>query len=114
MQETYPVNFFILLLVVLALRALNAYLGDKRIPKALYATNGKVTDQNLLVKYYDVLGLDYKQAISLQIVSKAFHKQLELLTDDRLRGYKPTYSLKELQAAKAYLIDFCDYTGKWN
>ncbi len=80
----------------------------------IYVTNGKEANQSLLVKYYDVLGLDYKQSISPQIICKAFHKQLELSTDDRLRGYKPTYSLKELQAAKAYLIDFCDYTGRWN
>ena len=104
-------TFFALILAIIVLRSINAYIGKK---KAIYLTNGNESTQSLLVKYYDVLGLEYKQSISPQIISKAFHKQLELSTDDRLRGYKPTYSLQELQAAKAYLIDFCDYTGRWN
>lgn len=106
-------NFFVLLLFVLAIRGLNAYFKGRGKQKS-YVTNGESIDKSLLVKYYDVLGLNYKQPITPEIISKAFHKQLELSTDDRLRGYKPTYSLKELQAAKAYLIDFCNYTGTWN
>ena len=109
-----PVTFFTLILAIIVLRSINAYIDSKRKTGAAYLTNGKESTQSLLVKYYDVLGLEYKQSISPQIICKAFHKQLELSTDDTLRGYKPTYSLKELQASKAYLIDFCDYTGRWN
>ena len=109
-----PVTFFVLILAIIILRGINAYIDRKRKKDVVYLTNGKASTQSLLVKYYDVLGLDYKQAISPQIISKAFHKQLELSTDDRMRGYKPTYSLQELQAAKTYLIEFCDYTGRWN
>lgn len=109
-----PVTFFALILAIIVLRSINAYIDSKRKKNALYVANGKESTQSLLVKYYGVLGLEYKQVISPQIINKAFHKQLELSTDDRLRGYKPTYSLEELQAAKAYLIDFCDYMGKWN
>lgn len=109
-----PVTFFAILLAIIFLRSINAYLDSKIEKKGVHVANGNASTQSLLVKYYDVLGLDYKQGISPQIISKAFHKQLELSTDDRLRGYKPNYTLKELQAAKAYLIDFCDYTGRWN
>lgn len=109
-----PVTFFALILAIIVLRSINAYIDSKRKKNALYLANGKESTQSLLVKYYDVLGLEYKQAISPQIISKAFHEQLLLSTDDRMRGYKPNYSLGELQAAKAYLIDFCDYTARWN
>lgn len=106
-------SFFILLLIVLALRGLNSYFKGSRKEKS-YVTNNEIIDKSLLLTYYDVLGLNYGQSINPEIICKAFHKQLELSSDDRLRGYKPTYSLKELQAAKAYLIDFCNYTGTWN
>jgi len=82
--------------------------------KVKYVSNGSVITQPLIVKYYNTLGLEYDQPINPAIIRKVFHKQLELSTDDRMRGYKPTYSLEELKAAKSYLIDFCDYTGRWN
>lgn len=109
-----PVTFFVLILAIIVLRSINAYFDSQKEKKRIYISNDKEVNQSLLVKYYDVLGLDYKQAISPYIIRKAFHKQLELSTDDRMRGYKPNYSLEELKCAKAYLIDFCDYTGRWN
>ena len=89
-------TFFALILAIIVLRSINAYIDSKRERKSIYVANGDESIQSLLVKYYDVLSLEYKQAIRPQIIRKAFHKQLELSTDDRMRGYKPTYSLKEL------------------
>lgn len=114
LPKMQPITFFALILAIIVLRSINDYIDSKRKKNALYLANGKESTQSLLVKYYDVLGLEYKQAISPQIISKAFHKQLELSTDDRLRGYKPTYSLEELQAAKAYMIHFYLYSNSVN
>ena len=77
--------------------------------KVKYVSNSNVVTQPLIEKYYNPLGLEYAQQINLIIIRKAFHKKLEFSTDDRLRVYKPTYSLEELPAAKAYKIDFYNY-----
>jgi len=82
--------------------------------KVKYVSNGNVVTQPLIGKYYNALGLECGKPINPAIIRKAFHKQLELSTDDRMRGYKPTYSLQELQAAKAYLIDYCGYVASRN
>ena len=102
-------NFFAGIALIAALKALNYYIGNNTKKKLVYVSNGKESTQSFLVRSYDVLGLEHKQSISPDIIMKAFHKQLELSTDDRLRGYKPIYSLKELQAAKTYLNDYITY-----
>jgi hypothetical protein len=68
----------------------------------------------LVLKYYAVLGLEKDKPLNTTIINKAYYKQLYFFNDDRLRGYKPTYSLHELRTARAYLCDFCGYTGNRN
>jgi len=107
-------TFFALILAIIALRSVCTYLDSKGAKKTVYMANGKKSTQSHLVKYYDTLGLEYNQGVSPEIIRKAYHKQLEFSTDDRLSGYKPIYFLEELQAAKAYLTVFSDYDGGWN
>ena len=102
------------MILIILVRYINSLFDEKSTGKPIYFSNRKETSQPFLPKYYTVLELDYKKPISIDIVNKAYQKLAAFTDDDCMRGYKPTYSLEELQAAKAYLIDFCDYTGRWN
>ena len=109
-------NYFgILLLSVIlvnGVRYINHLFDEKPRSGKLVSHNDEAC-HSLFMRYRKVLGID-NIPINSEIVNKAFHKQLELATDDRICGFKPTYSFYELRAAKVYLVDFCGYIGNWN
>lgn len=106
---------FPLVLLIVLVRYINTLFDDKEpIDKPIYISNKAELSKPFIPKYYTVLELDYKGPISIEIVNESYQRLSAITEDDMLRGYEPTHSIEELQAAKAYLIDFCDYTGRWN
>lgn len=96
-----------------AIRILKLYMDGISDKKLKYISNGKETEQ-LLSRYYSVLGLEWDQPINITVINRAYYRQLYFAIEDERAGYKPTYSLQESKAARAYLCDFCGYIGNRN
>ncbi|MDP1844561.1 MAG: hypothetical protein Q8K64_14190 [Sediminibacterium sp.] len=65
-------------------------------------------------KYYEILSLNSNEPICIEDVKDAYYKQLEQIREQRKFGIVSVYELKEYEAAKDFLIDFCDYGGNRN
>lgn len=65
-------------------------------------------------RYYQLLALNSNEAICVDDVNNAYDQQLDLINEQRKYGIESQYKLNEYQAAKDFLIDFCDYGGNRN
>ncbi len=103
-----------LISIIITLRVLNSVIKTEAKEQLPFIASNETHSYSLMAHYYQILNLDFKMPITPEIVRKAFYKQLELSSDDRNRGYKPYYSLKDLKAARDYLLDFLKYASTYN
>lgn len=60
---------------------------------------------------YKVLELPVKMPVSVDVIKRAYFKQLEFAAEDKALGYTPKHTIKQYQAAREYLFDFCAYAA---
>jgi len=93
----------------------NIVTGTKGDRKAIqFILNGRVLDKTYTKYALDILGIEYKTGLYIELVKDAYYKQREFLEEDQKLGFKVKASLIELKAARDYLIDLCVYQGAVN
>ena len=90
-------------------------IAEKPIRKKyMYETNCKNDHVSLEQYYLQILGLSNCKSINPKLVDKAYYDKLGAIADRRLEGETIVVDIAELRAAKAYLIDTCNYLGGKN
>ena len=82
--------------------------------KCLYETKGKNDHVSLEQYYLQILGLSNCKSINPKLVDRAYYDKLGAIAARRLEGETIVVDIAELRAAKAYLIDTCNYLGGKN
>lgn len=84
------------------------------LPNIEYIFNGKSIGKPLLLNAIEILGLTQAPRLSIARVNEAFKRQAELAIEDQEHGYKVKTTIQDLQAAKAYVLDWGNYVYSYN
>lgn len=105
----------IILGIVVFIRLLNYYFQEsKEDIKPNYVCNGNIKNVSLITNAYRTLDIDFKESIHSQLLLNAYCKQLQFAEEDKMLGIKSTRNIKDIEAAKEYLLDYLVYAGNLN
>ena len=106
--------FFIICLLIKAY--LEAFFTKEETASKplIYEVNGKQTPIPMERYYIELLGLSLFKSITIEIIAEAYYHKLSEVADRRLSGETIYFDIAELKAAKAYLVDACEYLGSKN
>lgn len=79
-----------------------------------YWSNGNESSLSLDEYYIKILGLTEHNILSAEIITKAYYSILDNAANRRITGEKIYINLRDLRAARNYLIDSCCYLGGEN
>jgi hypothetical protein len=104
----------IILGCILLLRLLIVALEPEIKTTYTYKIEGKEYFVTMEDYYLYILGLSEVKVLNPGIISKAYYAKLNTTASRRLSGETVYLNLKDLKAAKEYLIDTCNYQGALN
>lgn len=73
-----------------------------------------VLDKTPMRISFDILDLKPSFPICVDDVNKAYYQQISKASEERAKGIKRHYELKDYQEAREYLIDFCTFMAYRN
>ena len=105
------INFLVLLSFIIY----QLLKKDENAPiQHTYWSNGNESSLSLDEYYIQILGLTEHNILSAEIITNAYYSILAKTASRRRSGEKVYINLRDLRAARNYLIDSCHYLGADN
>lgn len=76
-----------------------------------FISNGLVLNKSLSSYYIAILELQNERTIYIQKIHESYNRQLNFVKEDILLGYKVAENRAELESARVYMLDLCNYMG---
>ena len=76
-----------------------------------FISNGLVVNKSLSRYYIAILELQNERTIYIQKINERYNRQLNFVKEDILLGYKVAENRAELESARVYMLDLCNYMG---
>ena len=76
-----------------------------------FISNGLVLNKSLSRYYIGILELQNERNIYIQKIHEGYNRQLNFVKEDIMLGYKVAEDRAELESARVYMLDLCNYMG---
>ena len=76
-----------------------------------FISNGLIVNKSLSSYYISILELQNERTIYIQKIHEGYNRQLNFVKEDILLGYKVAEDRAELESARIYMVDLCNYMG---
>lgn len=76
-----------------------------------FISNGLVVNRSLSGYYIAILELQNERTIYIQKIHESYNRQLNFVKEDIVLGYKVAEDRAELESARVYMVDLCNYMG---
>jgi len=76
-----------------------------------FISNGLVINKSLSRYYIAILELQNERTIYIQKIHERYNRQLNFVKEDIALGYKVAEDRAELESARLYMVDLCNYKG---
>ena len=74
-----------------------------------FVSNGLVVNKSLSSYYIAILELQNERSIYIQKIHESYNRQLNFVKEDIVLGYKVAEDIAELESARVYMVDLCNY-----